>query len=151
MTSPIPTPILPVGESALPHSPPADLCRQRLVWFGVAPFLGADVTVGLENEFQVAVIGRPAEVDLVQTILGSRYYRNLTRRTGRGDLAPNTLNELDAWLDEQQARAWENSWVRFPRRHLGERAAALLAVDLLADKSRPNGPRRGDLDWFFFV
>lgn len=126
-------------------------CRQRLAHLGVAPFLDADVTVGLENEFQVAVIGRPTEVDLVQTILGSRYYRNLTRRTGRGDLDASTLNELDALLDEPREGAWENSWGRFPRRHLGERAAALLAIDLLADKSRPEGPQRGDLDRFFFV
>ena len=129
----------------------ARLCRTRLAYTGMEPFLGADVSVGVENEFQVAVEGRAAEVDLVQTILASRYYRNLTRRTGRGDLAAQALDELDAFLEGRQSRVWENSWVRFPRRLLGGHASQILAHDLLADKSHPEGPQRGDADRFFLA
>jgi len=114
------------------------------------PFSGADVTVGVENEFQVAVEGSRADVDLALAIVGSNYYRNLTRRARRGDLSPHQLTELDAFLGEQRDRIWENSWVRFPRRLLGAYAVSVLNRDLLADKADPAGPLRRDTASFLF-
>lgn len=112
------------------------------------PFSGADVTVGVENEFQVAVEGRREDVDLAIAIVESNYYQNLTLRARRGDLSPRRLAELDDYLGGQQARIWENSWVRFPRRLLGAYAAEVLNGDLLADKADPAGPTRRDSDSF---
>ena len=83
------------------------------------PFSGIDTTVGVENEFQVAVEGKRSDVDLTIAVVESNYYRNLTLRARRGDLSPHLLNELNGFLDDQQNRIWENSWVRFPR-HLVE-------------------------------
>ncbi len=115
------------------------------------PFSGIDTTVGVENEFQVAVEGKKNDVDLAQTILDSGYYKNLALRALRGDLSPHVLNELDAFLNEQQLQIWENSWVRFPRQFLGEYAATILAFDLRADKANPQSPVRQDADQFLFV
>lgn len=112
------------------------------------PFAGADVTVGVENEFQVAVEGRATDVDLPHIIITSSYYNNLTLRARRGDLSPHLLADLDAFLGAEQAQIWENSWVRFPRRLLGTYAASILNHDLLADKTNPAGPQRQDIDSF---
>lgn len=112
------------------------------------PFAGADVTIGVENEFQVAVEGRSTDVDLPLTIIASSYYNNLTLRARRGDLSPRLLADLDAFLGVQQTQIWENSWVRFPRRLLGSYAAATLNHDLLTDKANPEGPQRQDIDSF---
>ena len=114
------------------------------------PFCGNDTTVGLENEFQVAVEGCKTEVDLAITLVESNYYKNLQARAGRGDLTPHQLAELNSFLDEEKTANWENSWVRFPLCCLGEYAASLLRHDLLADKNDPQSHKRGDIDQFLF-
>lgn len=116
-----------------------------------APFSAEDVTVGVENEFQVAVEGRKNDVDLAIAIVESNYYTNLKLRARRGDLSPRLLAELDAYLGERQAQIWENSWVRFPRRLLGPYAVWVLNRDLLADKAQPVGPTRRDSDSFLIA
>lgn len=113
------------------------------------PFAGGDVTVGVENEFQVAVEGRSTDVDLPLIIIASSYYNNLTLRARRGDLSPHLLADLNAFLGTQQKQIWENSWVRFPRRLLGTHAVSILNHDLLADKANPEGPQRQDIESFF--
>lgn len=115
------------------------------------PFSGIDTTVGVENEFQVAVAGNRSDVDLALAIAESNYYQNLTRRARRGDLSPHLLTELDAFLGEQQHQIWENSWVRFPHRLLSAYAAAILNRDLRADKGNPDGPARRDSASFLFT
>ncbi|MGD9948732.1 MAG: hypothetical protein AB7U29_09660 [Desulfobulbus sp.] len=115
------------------------------------PFSSADTTVGVENEFQVAVEGGKTEVDLAITLVESNYYKNLQARAGRGDLSPHQLAELNGFLDEEKDCIWENSWVRFPRRLLSGYAASILKQDLLADKADPQGPTRQDIDQFLFT
>ncbi|MDD2463338.1 MAG: hypothetical protein PHI97_05020 [Desulfobulbus sp.] len=115
------------------------------------PFSSADTTVGIENEFQVAVEGNKTDVDLALTLIHSNYYQNLKARAGRGDLSPHQLAELNTFLDEGKDRTWENSWVRFPRRLLGPYAGSILKQDLLADKADPQGATRQDLDQFIFT
>ena len=75
--------------------------QQTLQRLDLQPFFGADTTVGVENEFQVAVEGKKDDVDLAIAIIDSNYYKNLTRRAGRGDLSPHVLSDLDAFLGEQ--------------------------------------------------
>ncbi len=146
MTLPLP----PVTASEI--SIQADLFRRQVLQRADrTPFFGTDTTVGVENEFQVAIEGKKEDVDLALTIVASNYYKNLTRRARRGDLSPHVLTELDAFLDEQQNRIWENSWVRFPRGLLGDYAASILNRDLLADKSQPQGPMRQDTGRFLFA
>ena len=137
MTVPLPSAVL----QPRPALPGADLATLRA---DTLPFVGEDVTVGVENEFQVAIEGRREQVDLPLTISGSRYYQNLVLRARRGDLPPAALADLDGFLDDRTNRIWENSWVRFPRSLLGAYAAATLAADLRADKSRPHSPLRAD-------
>ena len=115
------------------------------------PFHEADTTVGVENEFQVAVEGSNDHVDLARTIIESNYYRNLTLRARRGDLNPRLLTELNDFLRNQHNRIWENSWVRFPRHLLSAYAASVLDRDLLADKNNPASPGRQDRDRFLFT
>jgi hypothetical protein len=147
MTVPLPTLNTPLTRSE--RAQRAERFRQQMLHAGGQhPFTGIDTTVGVENEFQVAVEGKRSDVDLPITVVESNYYRNLTLRARRGDLSPHLLNELNAFLDDQQNRIWENSWVRFPRRLVGEYAASVLNRDLLADKANPNGPTRQDSSRF---
>jgi len=114
-----------------------------------SPFRADDVTVGIENEWQVCVIGAPDNIDLVQTILQSSHYRNLVKRTRSGDVPGHTLRSLDSWLHHNNHQVWENSWVRLPLQILNAAARACLDQDLLADKTRPESGRRSDADRFF--
>jgi hypothetical protein len=113
------------------------------------PFGADDVTVGIEHEWQVCVAGDPGHIDLVQTILTSNHYRNLVKRSASGDVPGHTLRALDKWLHENESRIWENSWVRFPLHVLNASASTCLDRDMLADKTRPEGPRRTDAGRFF--
>jgi hypothetical protein len=114
------------------------------------PFAPGDVTAGSENELQAVVVGARTDVDFPQTVEASRFYRNLNRRAAAGDLPTRRVNELRAFLDENPDGVWENSWVRFPRAALGASARLVFEHDLLADKTRPDGPRRADADRFVF-
>ncbi|MBM9536095.1 hypothetical protein [Desulfobulbus alkaliphilus] len=117
----------------------------------VLPFHGTDVSVGVENEFQVAVEGNNDQVDLPRTIIESNYYRNLTLRARRGDLNPRLLTELNSFLHDQNNGIWENSWVRFPRHLLSAYSSSVLNRDLLADKNNPTGPARKDSHRFLYT
>ena len=118
---------------------------------GARLFHAEDVTVGVENEWQVCVIGDVEHIDLAQTILQSKHYRNLVRRTQSGDVPAQSLRALDAWLQHNSSRIWENSWVRLPYRLLNAAARACLDHDLLADKSRPEAGQRRDTARFLIT
>ncbi|MGE4560776.1 MAG: hypothetical protein AB7E77_11285 [Desulfobulbus sp.] len=144
-------PSFPPALSRSPAEIAESFRRQIPVRSDELPFCGSDTTVGVENEFQVAVEGSKTEVDLAIALVNSNSYKNLQARAGRGDLNPHLLSELNAFLDEEKDRIWENSWVRFPRRLLGSYAASILNHDLLADKADPRGPTRRDIHHFFFT
>jgi len=113
-----------------------------------ALFRAGDVTVGVENEWQVCVCGDAADIDLVQTIRQSSHYRNLVDRARSGDVPRRRLRDLDAWLEQNTEKVWENSWVRFPEAVLNADARVCLQRDLLADKQAPQGPLRSDAGRF---
>ena len=113
------------------------------------PFCGDDVTSGAENELQVAVVGQRNTVDLPETIAHSNYFTNILRRARSGDTSPRLVSDLEHFLQANQERVWENSWVRFPRRHLSPYADQVLQQDLLADKRRPELGIRRDQERFF--
>jgi len=121
---------------------------RRLQNSGLSPFGGEDSSTGMEYELQVAVEGDRQDVDLPRTIRRSNFFRNLEKRALRGDLPKSAVEDLTDFLDRNESGVWENSWVRFEERLLGEFAAKILAVDLLADKRRPDGPQRRDLHRF---
>jgi hypothetical protein len=50
------------------------------------PFTPLDVTAGVENELQAAVLGTKENVDLPLTILSSNYYGNILKRMQSGEL-----------------------------------------------------------------
>jgi len=114
------------------------------------PFSALDTTVGVENEFQAAVIGPKERVDLAIIIEQSNYFQNLVKRAARGDMPLSSITDLRRFLDENEEQIWENSWVRFPRHLLSPHAETTLRHDLLADKSCPDGPSRSDCHRFLF-
>lgn len=118
---------------------------RRMREHGLAPFTGADSSAGMEYELQVAVAGSQDTVDLPAAIRQSGYYRNIEKRTARGDLPLRSLLDLNAFLNHNPSAVWENSWVRFEEHLLGPLAATVLATDFLADKQQPAGPQRQDL------
>ncbi len=122
---------------------------RRLGGFTTQPFASADTSVGMEYELQVAVEGGHADVDLAQAISESGFFRNTVKRAARGDLPPKSIDLLRDFLYRNDTGIWENSWVRLREDRLGDSAKKLLRHDLLADKNRPDGPERGDLDRFF--
>lgn len=114
------------------------------------PFGRDDTTAGSETELQAVVMGRREDVDLPRTIEESNYFANILRRAAAGEMPRRLLTDLERFLAENQEQVWENSWVRFPRRHLSPYAGRILEHDLLADKENPAGGWRGDCDRFIF-
>ncbi|MFH1057718.1 MAG: hypothetical protein V1797_03430 [Pseudomonadota bacterium] len=108
------------------------------------PFTGADVTAGVENELQAAVVGPASAADLPLMIQESAYYANVKKRLQRGELPRRALEALDRYLQDNPGQVWENSWVRLPLASLRPAARRVLGQDLLADKRNPAGGRRGD-------
>ncbi len=107
------------------------------------PFGPGDSTAGSETELQAAVIGRRQDVDLPQSIERSKYYSNLLKRATAEDMPKRPLRDLQRFLEDEGTRAWEQSWVRFPRKKLSPLAQQVFDHDLLADKSDPlSGPRQ---------
>jgi hypothetical protein len=106
------------------------------------PFGPDDVTAGVENELQTAIIGPHDCVDLPRTLAGSSYFQALAQ--GDGDPATQACRrDLHDYLHGNAHGVWENSWVRLPYQHLNAAAQATVAHDLLADKDLPDrGPRR---------
>ncbi|MDR3629777.1 MAG: hypothetical protein P4L42_05510 [Desulfocapsaceae bacterium] len=115
------------------------------------PFTGEDSSVGMEFELQVAIHGDRRNVDLPLAISQSRFFRNIIKRAARGDLPAKAIASLREFLFRNDTGVWENSWVRLKEDRLGESAKRLLQHDLLADKSRPDGPKRSDSERFFFT
>jgi hypothetical protein len=114
------------------------------------PFSLNDVTAGVENELQTAVIGKKEDVDLPMIIGNSRYYRNLVRRAESGDMPRSTVSKLEKHLNDNSGDIWENSWVRFPASAIGPYATSVFERDLLADKKNSGSPRRCDVNKFVF-
>lgn len=113
------------------------------------PFVGEDSTVGMEYELQVAVEGNHKDVDLPIVIRNSSYFKNIVKRTARGDLSDSCLLHLQDFLYTNNSGIWENSWVRFRENRLSPWAKKQFDIDLLRDKSNPNSKKRTDVDTFF--
>jgi hypothetical protein len=93
---------------------------------GKIPYSAGDVSCGIENEFQTAVNGRSGDVDLAIYIKESRYLKNLIKRSERGDLPGNRIDEIREFIEDNRSGIWENSWVRFPRKTLSRYADAVF-------------------------
>jgi hypothetical protein len=114
------------------------------------PFRPDDVTIGTESEYQTAVIGNQENVDLPITIRESAYFANISRRVKSGDTAKRSVYRLEEFMDDNDERVWENSWVRFPLSRLKEKTHAVFIKDLQADKNDPSSSERNDYNRFFF-
>jgi len=115
---------------------------------GIQLFTGEDTSIGMEYELQVAVEGSHRDVDLAATIHNSSYFKNITKRTVRGDLPPRCLVSLKEFLYQNESNVWENSWVRFPEHRLTPWTRKLLARDFLADKNNLHSRQRSDVQRF---
>lgn len=108
------------------------------------PFTPQDTTAGAENEYQTAVIGSRRQVDLAVEIETSSFFRNLKKRTLRGDTPVSRMTALERFLDGPSGQVWENSWVRFPVDALSLYARGVFEADLKANKANRDSPRRSD-------
>ena len=97
------------------------------------------------------VIGDRDRVDLPLEIEASRFYANLQRRTQSGESPRKNITLLQEYLENNRERIWENSWVRFSRRRLCDHALQIWNQDLLANKNKPSGGQRTDLQRFQIV
>ncbi|MDK9706898.1 MAG: hypothetical protein OEL83_07580 [Desulforhopalus sp.] len=142
--------IMNLYSTTIGNSPERDLQRffTALPPGGPTPFTGGDSSVGMEFELQVAVEGDHENVDLPSTIGSSTYFKNVVKRSARGDLSPVCLQSLKDFLHKNTSKVWENSWVRFPESRLTAWSKELLATDFLADKSCPSSRSRADLHRF---
>lgn len=151
-----------VPERPSPHDPAGD-DRQTpaamLALLGISPdaagrhldllpFSLNDTTAGSETELQAAVAGRREEIDLAVTIEQSNFFANILKRAASGESPRSLVGDLERFLGGNADNVWENSWVRFPRRHLSAYAARVFEHDLLADKKNPQGARRSDVGRF---
>lgn len=112
------------------------------------PFTDGDSSVGMEYELQVAVEGNHKDVDLPIVIRESSYFKNIVKRTGRGDLPDSCLKRHQELLFKNESNIWENSWVRLAPRELCVDTRKMLGRDLLRDKSNPNSKKRTDIERF---
>ena len=115
------------------------------------PFTAGDTTAGSETELQAVVLGNREDVDLPFMIERSNYFANILRRAAAGDLPRRAVTDLERFLGGNTERVWDNSWVRFPRRHLSARAAEVLDQDLRLQRSNPDAGYRSDRDRFIFT
>ena len=113
------------------------------------PFAPGDITAGTENELQALVIGKRTTVDLPITIERSRYYSNIVRRVAAGEASTELIRDLQKFLSENDAQVWENSWVRFPRKHLSAFSSDLLDQDLKTNAGE-HEESRSDRNKFVF-
>ena len=118
---------------------------------GHLPFSAGDTTVGSETELQAVVLGARESVDLPLMIEQSNYFANILRRAAAGDLPRRAVTDLERFLGSNTEQVWDNSWVRFPRRHLSARAAELLDRDLRLQRSNPVAGYRSDRNRFLFT
>lgn len=113
------------------------------------PFVGEDITAGVENELQVVVIGDQRDVDLPITITESNYYKNIIAEAKTGNSPRQMITSLEAFLENNPDKTWENSWVMFPQSCLTSYANEVFERDLLRDKTNIFGPTRSDKNQFF--
>ncbi len=114
------------------------------------PFSRGDVTAGSESELQAVVCGAKEDVDLPLIIEQSNFFANMMKRAAAGETPRRVVADLERFLADNPSQAWENSWVRFPRRNLSRFARDVLAKDLLADKKKPGSGTRADSPRFIF-
>ena len=114
------------------------------------PFGIDDVTAGVENEFQTAVIGRTADVDLPATIERSAVFTALAQQAETDPGEPRWQGLL-RYLRQNTGQVWENSAVRLPYRSLNSLARATLHTDLLAHKRQPQQGPRQDAGQYLFA
>ncbi|GFE60492.1 hypothetical protein [Geobacter sp. AOG2] len=112
------------------------------------PFSFSDVTAGSENELQAVVVGDKDEVDLPLVIEQSNYFANIMKQAAAGETPRKVIADLERFIADNPSRVWENSWVRFPRKHLSSYATAVFEMDLLADKKNSAAGRRADWERF---
>ena len=149
-----------VTPSAEPTAPPPSLEELKRylgvegvpfgLLAGALPFGAGDTTAGSETELQAVVIGSRETVDLPLMIDGSNYFANILRRAAAGDLPRRAVTDLEKFLSANSEQLWDNSWVRFPLRHLGSGSAELLDRDLCLQRSRPEIGYRHDRERFIF-
>jgi len=114
------------------------------------PFSVHDVTAGSESELQAAVIGGPDDVDLALSIRASSFFASVQKRYHAGEIPKKTVAGIESWLEENDSRVWENSWVRFPLRSLCAGTQQLFEQDLRVEKSNPGSGLRSDTERFLF-
>src|SRR5215510_11200421 len=112
------------------------------------PFSAGDITAGTESELQTVVVGDKSAIDLARTIEQSNYYANITRHIAAGDTPRRTGARLERYLNDNNEKVWENSWVRFPLATLSEFARQTFRSDLLADKRDHRRGMRADMGRF---
>ncbi|MFH1155938.1 MAG: hypothetical protein V1793_19190 [Pseudomonadota bacterium] len=114
------------------------------------PFSSADTTCGLENEFQAVVMGEKDRVDLPMVISRSACFRNAGRSRSGQDSMSHHCQAFERYLNNNETRVWENSWVRFDRDRLNLHGYQVLDSDLRKDKSNPFSGYREDRHQFLF-
>ncbi len=114
------------------------------------PFSLNDVTAGSESELQAVVCGSKEDVDLPLIIEQSNYFTNMMKRAASGETPRWAVADLERFLADNPSQAWENSWVRFPRKNLSRFAQDVFENDLLADKKNPESGSRADTHRFKF-
>ena len=113
------------------------------------PFLRADATLGAECELQAAVVGDAGDVDLALQIRASNYFANVVRHAATEETPRRAVTAIETFLSDNNAKMWENSWVRVPLARLNDMAQRVLAEDLRAQRSNPRSPPRTDRARFF--
>lgn len=119
-------------------------------WYAEIPFSNEDTTHGSENEYQTAICGSQNDADLPISIRQSKYYSNIVRRIRSGDIAKRNAYRINDFLDGNDERVWENSWVRFPAARIKERTMKMIMHDMKYNKADECSPLRPDIDRFFF-
>ncbi len=112
------------------------------------PFSVGDITAGTESELQAVVVGDKSAIDLARSIEQSNYYANIARHIAAGDTPRRAITRLERYLNENDEKVWENSWVRFPLAALSEFARQTFRSDLLADKRDHRRGMRADMGRF---
>ncbi|MCB1738409.1 MAG: hypothetical protein KDI42_09810 [Gammaproteobacteria bacterium] len=115
------------------------------------PFAPDDVSAGSESELQTAVIGAAQTVDLPRRILESDYFANIAERAERDEASQRPATQLHRFVQDNPDQVWENAWIRLPWGRLNERARALWAQDLLADREDASQGQRKDQARFHFI
>ncbi|MCF8720979.1 hypothetical protein [Nitrospina gracilis] len=112
------------------------------------PFSMGDTTAGSESELQAAVEGSATQVDLAVVIRESSFFSSVLKRCRAGEIPKKQVADLEKFLDGDNRRVWENSWVRFPLKALAPSTQRLFEEDLRANKQAPASPLRADTDRF---